>query len=350
MNNIINALFRPDGSVYSCVLATVIAHEGSSPRKGGSRMVIYPDGSFYGPIGGGRLEAEVISCATGCLSEKFRNQIPFSREFQFSGTDAASMDMICGGEVTILFEFINPEDGTSNEILSKIKAISDRKVPGWFILEFNPAISHVNWGLLTNDETWGKIGLKSELIQQVQTFQSSVIGEIIYNVERLDQAGNVLIFGAGHVGQAIARLCSMVEFKTTIIDDRVEYANPVRFPLADQIIVPQSIPEVFVELSVDDSTYIVVVTRGHLQDQIVAEWALKTNAGYIGMIGSRHKWRLIQTALAQQGFTREDFSRIRTPIGIDIGAETPDEIGISIVAELIQCRAVKKKMVSASLT
>jgi xanthine dehydrogenase accessory factor len=342
MNNIINALIRPDGSVYSCVLVTIIAHEGSSPRSGGSRMVVYPDRTIYGTIGGGRLEAEVITAAGAFFSGDSSQHLPFAREFHFSGTDAASMDMICGGEVNVLFEYIDPQDETKKEILCQIKKLSKRKESGWFVLEFNPTDGIADWGILTNHSTWGTVGLTSEQVQKVQAFQSIVMGEKIINIERLDQCGNVLIFGAGHVGQSIARLCSMVDFRTIVIDDRSEYANPDRFPTADQIITPANLKEVFSELSIDEFAYIVIVTRGHLQDQIVVEWALKTNAGYIGMIGSRRKWRLLRMALEEQGFNQNDFARIYTPIGIEIGAETPEEIGISIVAELIRCRAKKK--------
>ncbi len=346
MNNIINALIRPDGSVYSCVLVTIIAHKGSSPRSGGSRMVVYPDRTIHGTIGGGKLEAEIINIASGILSDDSSRHAPFAREFHFSGTDAASMDMICGGEVNVLFENIDPCDETKKEILSQIKNLSERKGSGWFVLEFNPVDGITDWGLFTHHAAWGKVALTSELVQKVQAFQSIVMGEKIINIERLDQCGNVLIFGAGHLGQSIAKLCSMVDFKTTVIDDRSEYANPDRFPTADQIITPASLKEVFSALSIDEFAYIVIVTRGHLQDQIVVEWALKTNAGYIGMIGSRRKWRLLQMALEQHGFNQNDFARICTPIGIDIGAETPEEIGISIVAELIRCRAEKKRLLT----
>jgi xanthine dehydrogenase accessory factor len=124
-----------------------------------------------------------------------------------------------------------------------------------------------------------------------------------------------------------------------VLDDRPEFASSERFPRAEQIKVIPSFPQAFEGLEIDRDGYVVIVTRGHLHDKTVLEQALKTDAGYIGMIGSRRKRDLIYRELLTKGFSQAELGRVHAPIGLAIGAETPEEIAVSIVAELIQVRA-----------
>ena len=151
----------------------------------------------------------------------------------------------------------------------------------------------------------------------------------------------VLIFGAGHVAKQLAAISKIVGFTTVVLDDRKEFANPERFPGADQILVLDTFEDSLQGLSIDTDSYIVILTRGHRHDQTVLSQALKTNAGYIGMIGSRKKRDTIYRNLLDGDFTTKDIDRVHSPVGLDIQAETPEEIGVSIVAELILERAKK---------
>jgi len=160
-------------------------------------------------------------------------------------------------------------------------------------------------------------------------------------VEPLDTAGTVIIFGAGHVSRSLAAFTSAVGFWTVVVDDRPEYANVQRFPTADRVLAVGSFDGVMDGLDIDGDTCLVIVTRGHLNDREVLAQALKTPAGYIGMIGSKRKIALIYDQLRKEGVREEEIRRVHAPIGIDIAAETPEEIGISIAAELIQVRAGK---------
>jgi xanthine dehydrogenase accessory factor len=130
----------------------------------------------------------------------------------------------------------------------------------------------------------------------------------------------------------------MVGFRVCVIDDRGEFANTRRFPAADQIMVCP-VAEAFKRIAVTPSTFIAIVTRGHADDREALRAALATRPAYLGMIGSRRKRDLIYASLIEEGVAAEDLRRVRTPIGISIGAETPEEIAVSIVAELIQIRA-----------
>ena len=158
-------------------------------------------------------------------------------------------------------------------------------------------------------------------------------------IERCFVPSIAYICGSGHVGQQVAQVAEMVDFQTVIIDDRPELVNRERFPDAYALKTVESFENCFAGFDIDGDSYIVIVTRGHLFDKIVLEQALRTRAGYVGMMGSKSKRKQILEALRDQGFAEEDIARIHSPIGLPILASTPSEIAVSIVAELIQTRA-----------
>jgi xanthine dehydrogenase accessory factor len=145
------------------------------------------------------------------------------------------------------------------------------------------------------------------------------------------------IFGAGHISFFIARVGKMVGFKVAVIDDRADFANERRFPEVDEILA-EDFDAVFSRLKINRSAHIVIVTRGHLSDEKVLEWAMGTEAAYIGMIGSRKKNKTVFDNLMARGVPKEALDRVCAPIGLDIGAETPEEIALSIGAQLVQVR------------
>ncbi len=160
-------------------------------------------------------------------------------------------------------------------------------------------------------------------------------------IEEFKLKSDAYIFGGGHVAYALEPLLRHVDFTTTIIDDREEYSNPERYPNAERTIVCDDFDHCFDELETDDDSYIVIVTRGHRGDLKVLRQALQKPNAYIGMIGSKRKNRLLYDQLLQEGFTQEQLDYVHAPIGLEIKSETPEEIGISIVAEMIQVRAEK---------
>ena len=147
----------------------------------------------------------------------------------------------------------------------------------------------------------------------------------------------LIIFGGGHISFFLARIGKMVDFRVTIIDDRSEFANAERFPEADEIIVAD-MAAIKDRLNINSSSYIVIVTRGHQKDTSVLEWAVTTPAAYIGMIGSKRKIHMAFEFLKTKGITQEQLDRVHAPIGLPIGAETPEEIAVAIMAEIIQIR------------
>jgi xanthine dehydrogenase accessory factor len=157
----------------------------------------------------------------------------------------------------------------------------------------------------------------------------------------------VYLFGGGHISLHLARLIKMVDFNLVVIDDRQEFANAQRFPEADEIWV-RDFQEVLNNLELGSDDYVVIVTRGHIFDKEILAQVLTKKPDYIGMIGSRRKRSLIYQALEDEGFSRAQLEGVHSPIGLAIGAETPEEIAVSVVAELIAERARLHPHVKAS--
>jgi xanthine dehydrogenase accessory factor len=168
-------------------------------------------------------------------------------------------------------------------------------------------------------------------------------GGVRYLLQPLVLPDRVIIAGAGHVAQELATLCHFLGLRTVVIDDRREFAGRDRFPTAEEIVIsPEAFQDCFLGMEIDGDCCIAIVTRGHEHDRNVLAQALRTGAGYIGMIGSRRKRDAIYRSLRGEGFSPEDLARVHCPIGIAIGARTPAEIAVSIAAELIALWAGKE--------
>jgi len=322
----------------SFALATVISRTGSTPREVGACMLVRPDGSTLGTVGGGLLEAQVEKLAPKVLL----STLPQVMGFEFSGKDAVGSEAICGGLVEVLIEVWDARDALSKEVVNALSAATTHPQKTWLVTVI-PAVSSrtTHTVVLQNGSLVGAplVGLSSEQIIHLlrpELFETEM-GLVLVNP--LGLQGTVVIFGAGHVAKTLAEFTSTVGFRTVVLDDRQEFASPLRFPHADQLVVLDSFSHAFNNLEIDEDSYIVILTSGHLHDQEVLKDALRTRAGYIGMIGSRRKVRLIFDELRSLDFSEADLQRVHAPIGLAIEAETPEEIGISIVAELIQVRA-----------
>jgi xanthine dehydrogenase accessory factor len=145
------------------------------------------------------------------------------------------------------------------------------------------------------------------------------------------------VFGAGHISKSLCKIASLTGFSTTVIDDRESFANRERFPDAAEVVAGEY-EQVFQKLTIVESSYIVIVTRGHRDDMRVLRWAVETPARYIAMIGSRRKVISVVKELEKEGVSRERLERIFAPMGLEIGAVSPEEIAVSVVAEMIAVR------------
>jgi xanthine dehydrogenase accessory factor len=158
-------------------------------------------------------------------------------------------------------------------------------------------------------------------------------------VEDFSEETTAFLFGAGHVAQALEPLLRHVDFSTVVIDDRPEYANRQRFPEARDVVVCETFTDACRNLTTDENSFFVVVTRGHAGDYEVLRGILRKPSAYVGMLGSQKKIGTLLGKLRDEGFSDADVARIHTPIGLPIHAETPEEIAVSIVAEMIRARA-----------
>lgn len=158
-------------------------------------------------------------------------------------------------------------------------------------------------------------------------------------VEEFNLRTTAFIFGGGHVGLALEPVLRYIDFSTVVLDDRAEYANEERFPKASQVKVLSDFKHSFADIETDENSYIIIVTRGHMGDYDVLKDALKQRSAYVGMIGSRKKNAMLFDMLRKDGYSEADIERVHAPVGLSIQAETPEEIAISIAAEMIQVRA-----------
>jgi xanthine dehydrogenase accessory factor len=162
-------------------------------------------------------------------------------------------------------------------------------------------------------------------------------GQLNVFVEAVIPQPRAIIFGAGHVSKSLSKIASIAGFETVVVDNREQFANKERFPEAAEVLA-EEYEDVFPKLLVNSSSYIVIVTRGHRDDMRVLRWAVTTPARYIAMIGSKRKTIAVVKELEKEGFPREAFEKIFAPMGFEIGAITPEEIAVSVVAEMIAAR------------
>lgn len=324
-------------------LATILARSGSAPRVAGTRMIVRSDGSIIGTIGGGVFEAQTQQLAGQVLKEKK----PRVEEFVLRNEDAGRLGMICGGQVEVLVQPLESSNDSCKDLYRELVTALNSKEKAWLVTQVpktNQQDDDLIQCLVKADRSVIPKALcegASDLISRANSNQSSVIeaGERRFLIEPLCHAGEVYIFGAGHISQQLAPLTKLVGFGTTVFDDRSDFCNEERFPTADRLIVLDSWEQPMAGLEIAKESYLVIVTRGHAYDKTVLAHALKTPARYIGMIGSKKKRDAIYQALMSEGFNQQDLDRVHSPIGLSIDAETPQEIAVSIVAELIQARA-----------
>ena len=347
MKNLIYEMADLFSRGQSFVLATVVSRNGSAPRSAGARMVLRNDHSTLGTVGGGILEAQVEQLAAQVIS----THEGILQGFKFSGKDAATMDAICGGEVEVLVEWMDVDNPELAQIIKGLQEAFVNRQKVWLLTRLAGGGRLGMLTLVQGDgytigrlppgfqvEEAGVAGAANRLPLQ-DHLDHVMAGQDRLMVEPLDSGKTAFIFGAGHVSRALAEFTHTVGFRTVVLDDRAEYANNERFPVADQLIVLDSFAVALERVSINHDSFIVIVTRGHLNDREVLAQSLRTDAGYIGMIGSRRKCALIFDQLRKEGFNEADIQRVHAPIGLAIEAETPEEIGVSIVAEMIQVRA-----------
>ncbi len=323
--------------------ATIVSTRGSSPRHVDTSMLVRADGSIAGTIGGGPLEAAVIKNALDVLQ---------SRQNRLMDFDSRQLGMLCGGGGLVLIEHV---DSTRAEALDLYRGLLDllksgRK--GWMVAVVREGDGDevtVGKALVDSDgsvfgDRIGPPEALEELAKRGGMYDLIAAEDPAHTyIQPVASQGTAYVFGAGHCGEKLVPVLSTIAFGTVVVDDRDDFANPERFPTAGRIVVPESFEGVVETLPIDNDSYIVIVTRGHMYDRSVLRQSLATRAGYIGMMGSRKKVAETLQVLREEGFSSEDIGRVHAPIGLPIGGETPEEIAISIAAEMIQVRTERRQ-------
>lgn len=313
------------------ILATIVDSAGSSPRDAGAKMFVGEDGRTFGTIGGGSVEAEVTRQAQAMAGAKEAKIFHYAMQ----GSAVEAEGMICGGNVDV---FLEPVLGRYRDLYKAIEHCERGGRRALIVTRFGPHLFSKSLVDLYGG-TWGE-PLDEQMLGELHDYFDEKRPVVIDGnrlLEPIRIASSLYIFGAGHVSQFLAKVAKMVDFNVTVIDDREEFVNAARFPDADSLFV-DAFNRVFDRFVFTGNEYVVIVTRGHRHDAQVVEDVLKRETKYVGMIGSKRKVAMVLDYLAKKGFTKETLRRVYAPIGIDINSETPQEIAISIVAELIKVR------------
>lgn len=232
------------------VLCMVVRSQGSTPRRAGSKMLVYADGTIVGTVGGGELENRVIAEALQALSEGRPRMLEYNMNDPNRGDPG-----VCGGQVEVYVEPIQPQP-------------------------------------------------------------------------------KIVVIGAGHVGKAVAHLAHWLGYYVVVNDDRQEFCNPENTPGGDMYL-PVPMAELSEHLQIDRWTYLILTTRGVNVDLEGLPALLQTPAAFVGVIGSQRRWLTTRKKLLELGVEEEVLNRVRSPIGLELNAETPEEIAVSILAEII---------------
>ena len=333
-------------------LSTIISSKGSLPMSEKSKMLVTPEGKIIGTVGGGCLEADVWAEARRVMEEGKSSIQQFILTEKYAGESGLN----CGGIVEILTEPL-PEQG--QEIFRTLLELKDTGHRGALatILTAHPRYPEGQRKFLVCDDgsTVGSLGdaaleafveRKGQEILQgekfaIETYKAEDGAELQIFLEPTLPTPTVYVFGGGHVSFFLVRAATLAGFKVKVIDDRPAFANKERFPEADATIV-MDFDEVKGAFDFGQDDYVVLVTRGHQHDQRILEQICDCPARYIGMIGSKSKISKMWQRLAAKGVGQQYLDSIHAPIGLNIGADSPEEICISIMAEIIRERRLGK--------
>ena len=300
------------------VLVTVIESTGSTPREKGARMIVTKSGRISGTIGGGTIEYLAEELGKVCFEEKRS----CTKEYNLTPNEVADIGMICGGQVTVLFQYIDPKKKSLVEEFTKLIGLLETNQHCWFLSSID-------------EEQKTPFLVFSDEDKRVEREHDK------YFIEEFTQQGKVFIFGGGHVAQVLVPVLRELDFYCVILEDREDFLSEELFPTANERILVdfKTIKEKVVPTERD---YAVVITRSHQFDYELQKQLLATPIYYIGVMGSKRKTATQRELLKEEGVSPKDIERINMPIGIKIKAETLKELAISISAELILKRAERR--------
>ena len=348
MKQVFNEAVSQLGKGEPVVVATVVRTKGSTPQKPGAKLLVRNDGSGVGTLGGGCVEGDIWFAAKELMKRGGPAQY---RDYELNEDLAAQEGLVCGGTMYFLIDPVyTPEDylsyateidqayqgGPAVALASLIKPAPGAQQP-------------VGAKLFMREDgsTQGSLGsetLDQEAVKRARQLMVHGNNEFVvsreeaeYFIEAYTTPPQLVLCGGGHVSKSVAPLAKTLGFRVFVTDDREEFASGDRFPEAD-ILVARKPEEALPQLPINANTFIIVVTRGHRYDNVALEAAANTSAKYVGLMGSRRKTILIYEDLLRSGVPLERVKEVRSPVGLDIHARTPEEIAVSIMSEVLMFR------------
>ncbi len=329
------------------VVATVVRTKGSTPQKPGAKLLVRDDGSGVGTLGGGCVEGDIWFAAQELMKRGGSAQY---RDYELNEDLAAEDGLVCGGTMYFLIDPVYE----AGSYLDYAREIDAAYAGGPAVALATVTAAGDGAGTLgarlfiredgSTEGTLGSPDLDCEAVKKARELMVHGKNEFVtmrdgpeFFVEAYTTPPQMVLCGGGHVSKAIAPLASTLGFRVFVTDDREEFANSDRFPEAD-IIVAENPETALPQLPINPNTFVIIATRGHRYDNVALEAAALTPAKYVGLLGSKRKTILIYEDLIRTGLPIERIREIRSPVGLDVRGRTPEEIAVSIMAEVLMFR------------
>lgn len=337
---------RLAGGAGAGALASVARRRGSLPMSATAKLLVTASGARIGTVGGGCLEAEIVERAMDVLERR----VPAVSEHSLNAELAGDYGLTCGGTAVMLIEPVFPDD--------VLRAVYEAACADVARGALGVMATGMDWsaGVVKAYGTWnldgavdagraGRGGVhgagndahllgmlsRFDVAAETPLFEDGVLIEPVRGKPRL------VVFGAGHVGARIAEVASLAGWRVTVVDDRADFADPARLPFAERAVTCDW-HDVATAVPLDAHTFAVIATRGHQHDVVLAAQLAPLGLRYLGMLGSRRKVALTANVLREWKIDDAAIDAMHAPVGLPIGADTPEEIAVSVVAEMIAVR------------
>jgi len=321
--------------------ATVVVTQGSTPREVGAKMIIRASGETIGTIGGGCGEAEVWQAAMDAIKDGRRRLLTLD----LTGDISLDTAMVCGGVMNV---FVDLWDERDLELLRAANGAMEERGRFAVVTPLSTDRSRPRRLVLPDGGTLGSLG--DQKLDDIATAQAATVLREGWSVSLTGAeeqpalfvdvqltAPTLLIAGGGHIAVPLVRFGSMLGFRVAVLDDRPLFANEERFPDADEVIAAP-FGETLASYPLDEQTHVVLMTRGHAHDLECLSQVIDKPVAYLGMIGSRRRVKGVLDTVRDKGHAEELLARVHAPVGLDIGARTPEEIALSVMAEVVKSR------------
>lgn len=326
---------------HKVALATVVETWLSSPRPVGSLMGVRDDGLTVGSVSSGCVESEVVQAALNAMNDRMGRLLEFK---SVTEDQLWEVGLSCGGQISV---FVDPLSGLDDSLFGELVQMErDKRTFVWAMKldPDRPGHSIVTpGGRVDGDIGVDKAALLSAVaeVQQRKSSLSTVIdGEKVF-LELRRHPERLIVVGAVHIALHLVHFAKELGFETVVIEPRAQLASPERFNKEPERIFRAWPDDVLPTLSIDEDTYVVVLTHDSKIDDQALRYLLRSPARYIGALGSRTTHQARRARLLDEGFSEEEVDRIQGPVGLDIGALSPEEIALSIAAQMVQVRRGK---------